>query len=485
MIYLDSVGFKFLISEIKEKIINTRVNKIYCYDKNSFSIFLNKHNLYFEDKEDPIIYLKEEKIENTQFESSFLLQLRKKILSSYVKNAYQFEEDRIFIIQFEKLNVLGNLEKYKLIFELLGKKVNVILLDENDLILTSLYTNFSKDRIIFPNSKYEYPSKIQKYGSLMQKLDDAKRQEFEKSYKPIIYQKKDLTYNEFFENREFETFDSLNSAINSYFNMKNNISSVANRKKPVLKFIKTNIKRLDKILKKIPEDLKQNENYEKINEMANVLTANIHNIKRGQEKVRLFNFYENKEQEYEIDTTVNITKYIQDLFSKYAKAKRKESLLLQRYEDIKKELFYYQEALHFIEKENEISGIEEIEKEFNINYNGKLKATKQIKRDILKYDYEKAVIYVGRNSSENDKITFEIAKPNDTWLHAKDVAGSHVLIKGELSESILLFAAKLASENSKLNGKGPVDYCLKKYVTKQSNYKKGQVIYRQYKTINT
>ena len=99
-------------------------------------------------------------------------------------------------------------------------------------------------------------------------------------------------------------------------------------------------------------------------------------------------------------------------------------------------------------------------------------------------EYKDAIIYVGRNSFENDKLTFEIAKYNDLWLHIKDVPGPHVIIKAtNITDDIIEYAAKLAVKNSKNKTYGLVDYCLKKYVKKIHGAKKGQVIYTNYKTI--
>ena len=93
---------------------------------------------------------------------------------------------------------------------------------------------------------------------------------------------------------------------------------------------------------------------------------------------------------------------------------------------------------------------------------------------------------VGKNNIQNDKLTFKIANKNDTWLHTKDVHGSHVIIRSQnVTENILLSAAKLAAEHSqsKGNGKTHVDYTLVKNVKKIPGAKPGMVIYTDYKTI--
>jgi predicted ribosome quality control (RQC) complex YloA/Tae2 family protein len=68
-------------------------------------------------------------------------------------------------------------------------------------------------------------------------------------------------------------------------------------------------------------------------------------------------------------------------------------------------------------------------------------------------------ILVGRNSRQNEQITFEIAAPDDLWLHARDLPGSHVLIRSAgraVSEDTLRLAAGLAAYYSKGKEEGKV-----------------------------
>ena len=85
MIYLDGIGFTFLAKEIKEKILNSRISKINIYDSNSFTLQLTKYNLYFDNKTEAIVYLKDDKIANTQYEIPFILSLKKYITGVYIQ----------------------------------------------------------------------------------------------------------------------------------------------------------------------------------------------------------------------------------------------------------------------------------------------------------------------------------------------------------------------------------------------------------------
>ena len=105
MIYIDGIGLSFLIKEVKEKIVNYRLTKIYQYDRSSLSFFFGKNNLLFQVKDNStIFYLKEEKDLNTDFQSKFLLSLKKHLLNSILINIRQEGFDRIVYFDFEKLN---------------------------------------------------------------------------------------------------------------------------------------------------------------------------------------------------------------------------------------------------------------------------------------------------------------------------------------------------------------------------------------------
>ena len=91
-------------------------------------------------------------------------------------------------------------------------------------------------------------------------------------------------------------------------------------------------------------------------------------------------------------------------------------------------------------------------------------------------------IYVGKNNFQNDELTFKFATGNDWWFHAKQMPGSHVIVKCNNEEPpIRTFeeAASLAAYFSKGKGadKVEIDYTQKKNVKKPNGSKPGFVIY--------
>ncbi len=98
-------------------------------------------------------------------------------------------------------------------------------------------------------------------------------------------------------------------------------------------------------------------------------------------------------------------------------------------------------------------------------------------------------IFVGRNASENDELTFAFAKSDDLWMHARGTPGSHVIVR--LGKGIdpppetLQDAATLALlySNLKKSGKGDVIYTRRKWVKKAKGQASGAVTVTQEKSI--
>lgn len=97
--------------------------------------------------------------------------------------------------------------------------------------------------------------------------------------------------------------------------------------------------------------------------------------------------------------------------------------------------------------------------------------------------HKKYIILVGKNSKSNDELTMNYAKTNDLWFHARDVSGSHVVLKyeasfGDIQKNVLEKAAAIAAYYSKAKTSGvvPVSYTQKKYVVKRKGMPAGKVL---------
>ena len=196
----------------------------------------------------------------------------------------------------------------------------------------------------------------------------------------------------------------------------------------------------------------------------------------------LQNYYSDK-GEYitiKLDENKSISENIQSYYKKYNKYKKSEVAAKTQLSIAADEIEYLNSVLNNLVNIEQYEEIEEIRSE--------LVESGYLKRKILKKGKKKTSkpihfissegfdIYVGKNNIQNDYLTLKFANKQDTWLHTKDIPGSHVIIKGSnISNVTLLEAATLAAyySKSKDSSNVPVDYTLVKNVTKPSGAKPG------------
>ena len=173
---------------------------------------------------------------------------------------------------------------------------------------------------------------------------------------------------------------------------------------------------------------------------------------------------------------------------------RKKELSLQ-IENAKQELEYMQNLELSIENAKSNIELDEIISEMQTqgilknrkSDNKKKKVTTEFlpMKFISEDGYE---IFVGKNNNQNDYLTLKFAKSDDMWLHTKNIAGSHGIIKsknGEISDIAIKQTAIICAfySKAKYSQSVPVDYTLRKNVKKPNGAKPGMVIYETNSTI--
>jgi predicted ribosome quality control (RQC) complex YloA/Tae2 family protein len=176
----------------------------------------------------------------------------------------------------------------------------------------------------------------------------------------------------------------------------------------------------------------------------------------------------------------------QKYFKRYNKLKNAAEELEKLIDSTLSEIAYLENILFSIEECETTEDLDDIyseligqglmKKRSKIN---KPKETKPITTFISSGGHE---ILVGKNNIQNDMITFKIAKSEDYWFHAKNMPGSHVVIRtmgDELTDEEYIEAAKIAAYYSKgkNSGRVEVDYTKKSNIKKPPNAKPGFVIY--------
>lgn len=261
-----------------------------------------------------------------------------------------------------------------------------------------------------------------------------------------------------------------------------------NLEKDIINFrckFEKNLKRVNDIL----EDAYEMEKYKLYGEL---ISSNIYRMNIGMKEIELENYYDNNKL-ITIPLKENLTpaRNAQAYFKKYNKLKNSISYACTQKEDYEKNIDYLESVLFLTSEANSIAELDNIKLELvEAGYlkvsNGKKKYRDEIALEPFVYSKDGIDILVGRNNLQNDKLTLKDARKNYTWLHTKDIHGSHVIVKSEnVPNNVLEYAAQLAVMHSqaKNSSKVPVDYTLVKYVHKPSGAKPGKVIYTDYKTI--
>src|SRR5690606_18702188 len=178
------------------------------------------------------------------------------------------------------------------------------------------------------------------------------------------------------------------------------------------------------------------------------------------EKVELVNYYDPNGSLVEIPLDKNKTpnQNAQAYFKKYNKAKNALIMIEQQIKETREEIQYLDTQLDNLNKCTAESEIEEIRQELAQEGYIRLRSERKRPKKIAPskpYHFLSSDgfhIYVGKNNTQNDRLTLKTAEPDDLWLHTKDIPGSHVIIKTqgkELPEQTLLEAGILAAYFSK------------------------------------
>ncbi len=293
-----------------------------------------------------------------------------------------------------------------------------------------------------------------------------------------------------------QQYDSISNLLDFYFTEKIERKAYNRLYQKISKTLKDNFENLAKKERRLKGQLKGAQNAEKHKLKGELITANIYQLEKGLKKVNLENYYDenNKEITIELDPELEPYENAEKYFNKYEKAKKSVKFLKIELQKLENERIYLEEVENSLEQAKNSQELAEIEEELieegYISNQQKNPNKRDKKMPPLKFiSSDGYQILVGRNNKQNDKLTKKIANNQDTWLHVKEIAGSHTIIKNDtgkkIPEQTLYEAAVIASYHSKAKQSSnvPVDYTKVKYVKKPKGVKPGLVNYRKHKTL--
>ncbi|MBU3189136.1 NFACT family protein [Clostridium bowmanii] len=564
---LDGIYLSSLIEEIKDVIIDCRVDKVTQPEKDEIILSFKKnrkvHKLLINSSSNyPRIHFTELNKENPIKAPIFCMVLRKYLNTATVLDVRQLNSDRLLIIDFKSSDELGFDSVYSLIIEIMGRHSNISLVRNRDNLIMDSIKHVTADvnsfRVIFTGAEYVYPPVSTKldpfnfnYEEFYEYITTKEIQFSEKFFtgtftgisaklsKELVYRYStennnfdldhakpiyDFTENLFknlnkniflasYANKgkledfhcikltslkdcEYAKYDSPSKLIENFYVQKDTHDRLNSKSADLQKIVHNNINRCDKKVKILKETLKECETKGCYMLNGELLTANIYSLKKGDKVASVVNYYsENGEYvQIKLDENKTPSQNVQYYYKKYNKFKIAEEMATIQMVLTENELKYLHSVLTNIINVENYSAIEDIKNElieteyitFKKHNKGKNKKTKATK-PMHFVSSDGIDIYVGRNNIQNDFLTLKLANKNDTWLHTKEIPGSHVIIKnfGDIPETTLLEAGNLSAfySKSKNSSSVPVDYTQVKNVKKPSGAKPGMVIYSTNKTM--
>lgn len=289
-----------------------------------------------------------------------------------------------------------------------------------------------------------------------------------------------------------ENSSSISAVLQSFYEKKNNITRIRQRSADLRQIVNTALERNNKKYDLQLKQLADTEKREKYRIYGELLNAYGYDIPEGAKSFEALNYYTNEmitiPLQEDLTAHENSVKY----FERYNKLKRTYEALSKLTLETKEEIDHLESISNSLDIAVSYDDLVQLKEEM-IEYGyihrkgpkGKAGSNRREKITSKPFHYISSDgfhMYVGKNNYQNEELTFKLATGNDWWFHAKNIPGSHVIVKAdnkELPDNTFEEAARLAAHYSKASGqeKVDVDYIQKKHIKKPAAAKPGFVIY--------
>ena len=503
----------------------------------------------------PRAHLTERNRENPEQPPMFCMLLRKHLQGARILELNQPPLERILDFKLETLDELGDRVERRLVLEAMGRSANLILLDGEGRIVDCTRRvdgDIARgQRQLLPGLFYRQPPTVDKLnpftleleelrlvlanplGKAWDKLlldsftglsplvarelafragDDSEKlaAELEKLGKSVeenhftpyllVREGKPVDFTflpvlQYGPETESVPRESFSTLLDDFFSDRESAERVRQRGQDLVKSVTSARDRTARKLGNQARELEATKNRERLRELGDILTSNLHLMEKGMSTFRTMDFYdpEGGEVDIPLDPLLTPQQNAAKYYKEYNKAKTAEEMLTIQIEKGEKELEYLNSVLENIALAEGEKDLQEIRQE--LTETGYLrrpktaaKRAKKVSGKPMEFRSSSGLrISVGKNNSQNDLLTTKLAYKSDIWLHTQKIHGSHVILwleGGEADARSLTEAAQLAAYFSQARdgSKVPVDYTPVKYVKKPAGARPGMVVYTTYQT---
>lgn len=556
---LDAVCIAALAGELKDRLEGGRIDKVQQPERDLLLLSVrakgeNLRLLLSAGTGSARIHVTRAAYENPKEAPMFCMLLRKHLVGARILSVRQPDWERMLILELEAHDELGVSARKQLIVEMIGRSANVSLVGEDGRIIDCMRrADFAGDalRRMLPGCFYRLPPRQENklpffeigeerlrelpedretpmdkwlldrysglspliclelahrcagdWNTLPQQLEALRETVKAEEWQPTLLLREGkaqdfsfMSVSQYGRETVCQTYPCFSELLDAFYTQRDQAELRRRRSHELTRSIRTSRDRLARKLLNQKEELKRTEDRETVRRQAELITANLYRLKKGDRVLVCQNYYETDCPEISIplDALKTPQQNAAALFKEYNKLKGARLHLTELIEKGEQQLDYLNSVLEELDRAQTERDLGEIRRELaETGYLKKSRAKEKDKgkaqaplRFVTDDGFE---VLVGRNNSQNDELTTRIARRTDWWLHTQKVHGSHVILRcegQEPGETALEQAAALAVTYSqgREGGKIPVDYTMVRHVRKPSGSMPGKVIYTEYKTM--
>ncbi len=522
---LDALCLTAVVCELQATVVGAKIDKIYQPARDEVILALrgmggNVRLLLSAAQGRARLQLTGLNRENPAEPPMFCRLLRKHLTGGKIRALRQVPGDRIAVLELEVTNELGDKVDRQLVLEAMGRGGNLILVDEEGRV-TDCIRRVEGDlatgkRAVMPGRFYRLPEPFHGLSPLIRRelefrgdtrtpeeaaaqleeelkdgkgepnllLRDGKMADF--SFLPIL---------QYGLNSENVAYPSFSALFDDFYAVQEQEARAKQQGQDLIKTVQNARDRLVRKMGLQKQELAEAGKRETLRQLGDIITANLYRLKKGQSSALLEDFYDPEGKTVEVTLSPLLTpqQNAARYYKNYNRAKTAAVMLTEQLEKGEQELSYLEsvlETLHLAEGERDLQEIRQelVEAGYLRRPAKAAKRNKPMAGKPLEFWSSAGLrILVGKNNSQNDRLTTKMADKRDLWLHTQKIHGSHVILctNGETPDAASITeAAQLAAWFSQARGgqKIPVDYTPVRYVKKPAGARPGMVVYTTYET---
>jgi predicted ribosome quality control (RQC) complex YloA/Tae2 family protein len=458
--------------EFQKQLVGRRFGRVFPLGRRSFAVDLrlpdSRYLFVAAEPAAPRTYLIKRRLKDldktAENPQPFHLLLKKHLAALEVAAVEKFSNDRVLSVRFTGTNEVGEAVRASIVIQLTGKSSNVFLLNDHQQIIGSLIEKDIDGQRI--GESYTLPERTGK-----PQADEA--------ISPLELHPEDKA--------------SVSAALDRVHTAREALARFTSKAANARRDLEREIAKRQKLVGRLQADLKQHGDAERWKRFGDLLLANLSSAERRGSGVIVTDFFDETAPQIEIQVNENdsLTEAAQKFFKLYSKAQTASVEIEKRIQTVTAELHELE-----LKRQRLDEAIAQMDESFFDRGEAANKPLRPAKKEKHRFSGAREFkssdgfdILVGKRAIDNDQLTFRVAASLDTWLHAADYPGSHVIIRNpnrkEIPPRTLLEAAQLAAfySSGKTQPKAAVHYTQKKFVNKPKGAAPGLVRLASFKTI--